>query len=524
MDYQVLKEVLELPESWEVIEVEVDKPSNRIDFTLSYGKAKKSIFGRKKDEGDIVVIKHLPTLGMRTFLNIPEAALAEHPLFNANPNSKMTDVLEQWIKASLESARSYQSVSKVTGVTVAEAREVAERTGAGIREMESYDVPQEQVSTSSFEISSGSEDTQSFNIETADNVPIETHDNWQLLINGDIPVHSNAVGLKMLLQKVRQEVNENPSEITRLNAAKTLRQYFIKNQKAHQEEINLIAGDEAINNVQAIREDVLTDTPAASSMSSSIPDESHAAWAGLLDGSVQFSTQNVGLQMMLERLRLSVMQAPGPQAEANGKKILRQFFQKHSSRLSNEMAQLGFDAVSSSAPQAAFAGIAYSVPDELDNCWKQLIDNNFTIDTQQVGLQMMLERVRMTLARNPSDSNYMASIKILRQYFLKHKASHSNELQQLLAHSSQPVLTSSPMSDDAGIPLETDLIWQRLIDGDIQIQTDAVAFNMMLERVRLSISNNPAESNRLAGVKLLRQYFIKHKQTHQAELQQLVAA
>lgn len=520
LDYQVLKEVLELPEFWEVVGIEVDKPSNRIDFTLSYGKPKKSIFGRKKDEGDIVVIKHLPTLGMRTFLNIPEAALTEHPLFGANANSKMTSSLEQWIKASLESARSYQSVSKITGVTVAEARELAERTGAGIQEIDNFETPQEQVTTSSFDMSSTIDDIQSFNIESSDNVPIETHDNWQLLINGDIPVHSNAVGLKMLLQKVRQEVNENPSEITRLNAAKTLRQYFIKNQKTHQEEINLIAGDEATNNVQAIREEVLT--PSSTSISSNIPEENHAAWAGLLDGTLQLSTKNVGLQMMLERLRLSIMQTSGPQAETNAKKILRQFFQKHSARLSNEMAQLGFNATAPVSQMASSSSA--NVPNESDNCWKQLIDNQFTINTSQVGLQMMLERVRMTLARNPSDSNYMASIKILRQYFLKHKVSHASELQQLIVHSSEPVADMVPSSNESNIPLETDLIWQRLIDGDIQIQTDAVAFNMMLERVRVSIHNNPAESNRLAGVKLLRQYFIKHKQTHKAELQQLIAA
>ncbi|MDZ7736473.1 MAG: hypothetical protein U5P41_10490 [Gammaproteobacteria bacterium] len=54
--------------------------------------------------------------------------------------------------------------------------------------------------------------------------------------------------------------------------------------------------------------------------------------------------------------------------------------------------------------------------------------------------------------------------------------------------------------------------------------TDAVGLKMMLERIRLSIENNPSEASRLAGAKILRQYFIKHQSKHRAELEQLRAA
>ena len=517
MDYQSLIEVLGLPEPWIVTDLEVDKPSNRIDITLSCGKPKKSFFGGKQDQTDLISLRHLPIFGMRAFLNIPENALSENPVFGATPTSRMTDQLENWIIATLEHTRSYQGVSKITGVTPADAREVAERTGAGIKEIEISDEPK-VVSQSFTTGSSLPEETQSFDIQISDVVPIETHDNWQLLINGEIPVHSNAVGLKMLLQKVRQEVAEDPSEITRLNAAKTLRQYFIRNQKAHREEISLIAGDLGDSNIQAIRDDILDGS--SSVQSSGLPEENHEAWGKVLNGTTVIATKNVGLQMMLERLRLSIMQSPGTQGEANARKILRQFFQKHSSRLSNEISQLGFQAPFQENMGSA-SSTGTSIPVESDQCWKKLIENDFTIQTEQVGLQMMLERVRMTLTRNPSESNYMASIKILRQYFLKHQSSHQNELEQLRAHSSASMISNSSSS---AIPLETDLIWHRLIDGDIQIQTNAVAFNMMLERVRQSVDKNPSDSNRQAGVKLLRQYFIKHQQTHQAELSQLVAA
>jgi hypothetical protein len=79
-------------------------------------------------------------------------------------------------------------------------------------------------------------------------------------------------------------------------------------------------------------------------------------------------------------------------------------------------------------------------------------------------------------------------------------------------------------AQDVTIPDINHPSWQRLINGEVEIVTDAVGLKMMLERIRLSIENNPSQASRLAGAKILRQYFIKHQNKHRAELAQLRAA
>ncbi|MDZ7737438.1 MAG: hypothetical protein U5P41_16145 [Gammaproteobacteria bacterium] len=41
---------------------------------------------------------------------------------------------------------------------------------------------------------------------------------------------------------------------------------------------------------------------------------------------------------------------------------------------------------------------------------------------------------------------------------------------------------------------------------------------MLLERIRQAIAKKPTEANRLAGARMLRQYFIKNQHRHAAEI------
>jgi len=136
---------------------------------------------------------------------------------------------------------------------------------------------------------------------------------------------------------------------------------------------------------------------------------------------------------------------------------------------------------------------------------------------------MMMERVRQSIEKNSSDANRMAGIKILRQYFIKHQASAQSEILQLNGISGA-IPTSVSSNIPIMIPPESHPNWQRLIDGDLVIDTDIVALKMMLQSIRISIENNPTEASRHAGTKILRQYFIKHQNKHKTELGQFVAA
>lgn len=512
-DTEILAQILNLGDEWRVQSAEVDQPSNRIDITIAYGSAKKkSLFGRSKsDDVQTVALRHLPIFGMRTFLHVPAPDAVESNKIWNPAGSKLTNEMEQFLIEVLNNTTSNQAVAKISGVSSAEVREVSERTGAGTDNLADALSNVASAATSGNPIISEFGEVKSFEIIDHSGIPAETHENWQRLISGEIPIQTNAVGLQMLLQRIRQDIANNPSEISRINSAKLLRQYFIKNEKQHKAEITAISGG-------AIQ---TQETSTSSSAAGGFPADDHAIWQKVINGELQIQTSNVALQMMMERVRQSVERNPTESSRQAGTKILRQFFIKHKDRLGNEAQQMG---ISLGAPETS-ANIDVtniSIPNEDAACWQDIINGKLKIQTNAVGLQMMMERVRQSVEKNGSAANRMAGIKILRQYFIKHQASAQNEILQLNGISGT-IPTTVASSGPAAIPAESHPNWQRLIDGDLVLDTDTVALKMMLQSVRISIEKNPSEASRQAGAKILRQYFIKYQSKHTTELNQLIA-
>lgn len=515
-DTEILSQVLNFGDEWHIQSAEVDQPSNRLDITIGFGPAKKkSFFGSNKVESStpLVTLRHLPILGMRTFLHVPEQGSVESDKIWSPAGSKLTNEMEEFLVEILNNSKSNQATSRISGITAAEVREVSERTGAGTDDLADALSSVASAATANNTLTDYNEEKSFELIQHSDVVPPETHENWQRIINGDIPIQTTAVGLQMLLQRIRQDIANNPSEISRIKSAKLLRQYFVKNQKLHKAEIAAISG---------IAEQTIAQDSGADHVmgQGGFPAENHAVWQNIIDGDLQIQTSNVALQMMMERVRQSVEKNPSEASMQAGRKILRQFFIKHKDRLTNEAKQMG---ISTTAP-VDIAAADVSVPAENAVCWQQLINGTLKIHTNAVGLQMMMERVRQSVEKNNSDANRTAGIKILRQYFIKHQASAQSEVQQLNGLSGIVAAATSSNNAPAAVPAESHPSWQRLIDGDLVLDTDIVALKMMLQSVRISIEKNPTEASRHAGAKILRQYFIKHKNKHKTELNQLIAA
>jgi hypothetical protein len=138
---------------------------------------------------------------------------------------------------------------------------------------------------------------------------------------------------------------------------------------------------------------------------------------------------------------------------------------------------------------------------------------------------MLLERIRLTIGRAPSAAARLAAARVLRQYFEKYRTRHDAELKLLVAEEVlyQPD-SSGQVVEFVEVPPENHPSWDKLIRGELQIRTEALGLKMLLERVRLSLGSEPTEALRLAAARVLRQYFIKHRSRHRAELEQLKAA
>jgi hypothetical protein len=233
--------------------------------------------------------------------------------------------------------------------------------------------------------------------------------------------------------------------------------------------------------------------------------------------------------MLIQRIRISIGDEPTEAKKLAGARVLRQYFLKHGRRHIQELRQIARDLSTSSqgTPVGAIAMGSQAVdiiPVETHPNWLKLIDGDIQLTTRSVGLKMMLERIRISIQQHPADTTRTAGIKILRQFFLKHRHAHSAELSQISGLPQQHFERQTQDLSNIVVPPETDPAWMRLIKGEIQLKTDVVGLKMMIERVRILNQNQPSEASRLAGTKLLRQYFLKHQRSHRAELAQMKVA
>ncbi|MEX2516549.1 MAG: hypothetical protein WD572_06510 [Gammaproteobacteria bacterium] len=521
-DLDFCKQLLDLTDPWQVEAVEVDTPSRRLDIYIGYtGTRKKGLFGGGSENvrcpdcntplpktGDYtaVSLRHLPIFGLRTFLHVPPSDAVQCDRADcscqhdwAEAGSKITHQLHDLVKEALQHARSNQAAAKLTGLSSAEVREISELSGISPGGGETS-IDHEQVKQDFA--------AQSYEIADTGRVPAASHPGWQRLIRGDIAITTDSVALRMLLQRVRSDLEKHPGAASQSKGAQILRQFFIKNQQLLQHEIELLQSQ--AGGSQARSEHL-------SSTGSGVPPEQHPIWEQLIQGSVKLDTQVVGLQMMLERVRQSIERNPSAASKTAGIKILRQFFGKHQNRLSHEIQQLHGGGQTAGAGSKA-AG-SENLPGPTDPVWQKLIAGDIAIESDAVSLKMLLERIRQAVKKNPSTGNRIAGAKILRQYFQKNRHRHGAELQQLGVAATAHASPTAAANGSAALPAENDPNWQRLINGEIKLQTSVVSLQMLLERIRQAITKNPSSGNRVAGAKILRQYFAKNASKHVAEIE-----
>lgn len=552
LDTEFCRQILKLPEPWVVEDVRVDKPSNRIDVRIGMPRPKRSLFARQatcprchralpKTDGGQRVLRHLNIGEMRTYLTVPAAA-AEGGANDCgcrrawnNPGSRFTQEMERQVVDGLHLLRSIDAVAKLFLVNAADVREInaQHRIIDFDKPAPTHAVAYAQAHFNDGGLEVAYIDEEEYHTEPAaprpapprenhDAVPPESDPAWQHLIDHSAHAGLQSLGLKMLLEQIRLSVTGNPSETARLAAARILRQYFVKHWRRSQAELaSLLSEARAKPDAQPAQ------APARPLIEP--PPESDPGWQYLIEGRIPVHADTIGLKMLIERLRLTLGSRPAPESRIAGARILREFFVKHRARHQSELAQViaaGKAHMQRTAPAARpQTAAAVGVPPEAARCWQLLIDGQLEIQSSAVGLTMLLERIRLTIGRVPSPAARLAAARVLRQYFEKYRSRHEAELRLLVA---EDVLyrpeAGGQVVEFVEVPPENHPSWDKLIRGELQIRTEALGLKMLLERVRLSLGSEPTDALRLAAARVLRQYFIKHRSRHRAELEQLKAA
>lgn len=568
LDTELFRNILKLPEPWQVEEVRVDKPSNRIDIRIDLVRRKTSFFNKQiscprchrplpEATGDSRVLRHLNIGEMRAYLTVP-VVRSESANQNdcgcrrawSKPGSRFTVEMERLIVEGLHLLRSLEAVSKLYSVNAADVRDVnaqyniisfdkpaapaqapavayaqAHFDDGGLEvayiEDDAVDPASEEITQPIAPTAPPPPPLQSTGAGVPAAIPPESDGVWQRIIENTGQSAVETLGLKMLLEQIRLSLASNSSISARLAGARILRLYFIKHwRQSHNELSRLLEQHRTVATTAALA------IPAVE-----IPPENDPGWQYLIAGRVPIRADAVALKMLIERLRLTIGAKPTVASRLAGARILREFFLKHHARHRNELTQViaagrAHMRQAAAPPPKSDAPLSVEVPSDTARCWQLLIDGQLDIHSSAVGLTMLLERVRLTIGRTPSPAARLAAARVLRQYFEKYKTRLEPELrllsaEEVLVHASS---TNGQVVEFVEVPPESHPSWDKLIRGELQIRTEALGLKMLLERVRLSLGAEPTEALRMAAARVLRQYFIKHRSRHRAELEQLKAA
>lgn len=71
------------------------------------------------------------------------------------------------------------------------------------------------------------------------------------------------------------------------------------------------------------------------------------------------------------------------------------------------------------------------IPDKSSACWRQLATGKTAIQTQMLGLQMILKRMQRYLAAASDEATIQSAAHDVHAFFLKYESSLTNEIKSL---------------------------------------------------------------------------------------------
>jgi len=440
-EHAFYEQLLELHSPWQVLDVSIDPPSKRLDIHLGFhGVLNKRLldltrvkvmFGiaaqhtcpqchsvlPKNNEFDAIAVRHLPIAGFSTYLHVPSPGTVQSTKSDCAcmkswvaKGTRCTVAMRDHVVTLLQAVKSTKSVLQLAGITDEELHKIiqsAKTLTAG--------VPKDKSTPDRADATENSD------------IPHLNHPNWQLLITGKLPIQTVSVAFRMLVQHVRASYNKSPGRTAGIAGAKLLRQFFVRNKKSLQRELD------QINNYRPGRGVDAAGSSKPIPGADNLPTESALVWQRIVNGDQHLHTSMVGLQMILEQVRKSVQLDPSTVNRQAGIRSLYQFIIKHKGRLSQEIAQLTDSSVTSAAPlTSALQAVDSSLPDERDPIWGKLIDGKIELQSNVVSLKLLLGRIRQNIATNATEAQRISGAQILRNYFIRNQQRHSDEIQLLI--------------------------------------------------------------------------------------------
>ncbi|MGH8501021.1 MAG: hypothetical protein ACREVE_00845 [Gammaproteobacteria bacterium] len=232
--------VLSVDDPWQVKAVDVNQGGLRMDILVAFKPSTRSWLSRThttkcskcsakltvNNRSETKVWRHTNLGPLQTYVHVPVpqglgCSWSECPIMNlwGEPASPFTTALQRQVGHALEHCDSVQSVCRLLDVRMEDLKRydkvlshagARRRASAAVRTASAIDSFMPRAAT------------------TLDDIPDASHPKWQRLMKGELNIHVKALGLQMLLARLRMMMLQDLTESQRRAKIGELRNYFVK--------------------------------------------------------------------------------------------------------------------------------------------------------------------------------------------------------------------------------------------------------------------------------------------------------
>jgi len=250
-----------------------------------------------------------------------------------------------------------------------------------------------------------------------------------------------------------------------------------------------------------------------SQVNSQLPLETDPIWRAIIKHEVSFKTSLPSLRFLISKLELSCFNAKDdPSVMQEAVATLRQFFIKNRSQLKSEYAQIGVNQTPEKPAENNDNKKNKRVTLTVDHpIWNSILSGEVDLLSKNTGLNLYITQLK-SLYRKPEATvqDKFQIAKELLSYLKKNMAKLKPELMAI----SKMVNQLNEQASDGSLPDETHQIWQQVLEGKVNIESQQMALKLLLVKAR-------ATDDKLEAGRIISQYFARNTRVLSAEIEQL---
>jgi hypothetical protein len=166
-------------------------------------------------------------------------------------------------------------------------------------------------------------------------------------------------------------------------------------------------------------------TAATAATAANIPAESDPTWMAILLGRMKLDVRMLGLRLLLAKLQREAQLHGDGDLHRQAAGDIHRYFVRSQSQLRHELEQVAAYSTQVATLEAS------QLPAASDPLWLAVLQDDFPLDVRQLGLRLLLSKLRTQLRTTTDDDARMIKLVEIHRYFVRNKNMLAHEIEQI---------------------------------------------------------------------------------------------